>query len=94
MDHDPVNLGRCEHCGILLELDEMSIENVNQQWTCPNGMCSGTLTVKSFGFQVVGGNLIRDRWVCLSGGWTTNKPNGKIVLRPSITVRPPISLPV
>ena len=62
------SLGLCEHCGILLTIEDMPMGSMDAIWKCPK--CSGVLTGKSFGYE----ENRKTRWVGNDGKWTTVRP--------------------
>ena len=62
-------LGLCEHCGALLNMQDIPTEGMNAEWRCPR--CEEALTGVSFGFE---GNM-QVRWVGPEGKWVQTRPS-------------------
>ena len=72
-------LGLCEHCQILLTIEDMPPEAIDAEWRCPK--CNGILTNKTFGYEEVGkGDWKKTLWVGKDGKWTKEKPKGNFDL--------------
>lgn len=63
-----ISLGLCEHCNVLLSVQNMPAGSMDAVWKCSS--CSGVLTGQSFGYE--GGKKVR--WVGPDGMWTTERP--------------------
>jgi len=63
-------LGLCEHCNILITIEDMPVEAMDAEWRCPN--CEGILTGKSFGYE--DGKTTKTRWVGKDKQWIKTKP--------------------
>ena len=69
----PAGLGLCEHCQILLTMEDMPSESMDAEWRCPK--CNGILTSKTFGYEELDKEKWeRTRWVGKDGKWTNEKP--------------------
>jgi len=62
------SLGLCEHCNVLLTIEDMPSGSMDAEWECAN--CSGVLTGLSFGYE--GSRKVH--WVGPDGVWTTERP--------------------
>ena len=62
-------LGRCEHCGTILNVSDAPADAMDAVWKCPK--CKKEITGLSFGYD---GNNQKFRWVGPNGEWTRTKP--------------------
>lgn len=65
-------LGMCEHCGILLTLEDMPQDSMNADWSCRK--CKKPLTGKSFGYSEIGDQWEKNKWVGKGNIWIAEKP--------------------
>ncbi len=64
-----VGLGLCEHCGVLISIENMPVEAMDAEWRCPK--CDQVITGQSFGYNK---DHKRVRWVGKDEKWTEDKP--------------------
>jgi hypothetical protein len=82
-------LGLCEHCGLLLSIEDLPIEAMDAEWRCPK--CEGILNGQSFGYEGSGQEYRKVLWVGRDGKWTKEKPtepfdlgSWHIIIRPRV----------
>lgn len=66
------SLGLCEHCSVLLTLEDMPLEAINAELHCSS--CQGVLSGLSFGYDEVDGKPERTRWVNYQKKWCQTRP--------------------
>jgi hypothetical protein len=72
------NVGKCEHCNILLSTQIML--NLTGELHCPT--CGKAITSKSLGYDMEGGSVSRKvKWIDENGEWTTIKPKVDYIIR-------------
>ncbi len=62
-------LGLCEHCGVLISLEDMPLDAMGAEWRCPQ--CEQVITGQSFGYNE---SHEKVRWVGKDKKWVENKP--------------------
>lgn len=67
------SLGLCEHCNVLISLEEMPAEALDAIWHCPS--CNAKLTHCSFGYDRGLQDARKVKWVGSDGQWTDQKPS-------------------
>jgi NAD-dependent SIR2 family protein deacetylase len=81
------SLGLCEHCGALLNIEDLPSDAMNAEWRCPK--CKGTITNKTFGYEEVNGVYKKIQWVWKGKKWTQRKPTENFDLNNwHITIKP------
>jgi hypothetical protein len=65
-------LGLCEHCGAMMSIQNMPADAADADWPCPK--CKKKTTHKTFGYENIGGDWKRTKWVGKDGKWTSVKP--------------------
>lgn len=65
-------LGLCEHCQMLLSIENMPAESMDAEWRCPE--CNGTLTSKTFGYDETPQGCKKTQWVGPDKKWTSERP--------------------
>lgn len=68
-------LGICEHCGVVLSIQDMPAEAMDGVWACPN--CRKALTNESFGYSKNGKKM---HWVGPEGKWVDEEPSKRFQL--------------
>lgn len=71
-------LGLCEHCGVLLTIEDLPADAMDADWVCPK--CKGLLTMRSFGYADEEGEEEQRRYVGPDGKWTDARPEKDFVL--------------
>jgi hypothetical protein len=80
-------LGLCEHCGVLLALEDFPPEAMDTEWRCLK--CKGVLTNKTFGYGEINGVWKKIQWVGKGKKWTQRKPTENFDLNNlHITIEP------
>lgn len=62
-------LGPCEHCGVLLSIEDMPGDAMNSVWRCPQ--CAGIISGLSFGYEGEGEATKKVKWVGSGGIWAS-----------------------
>ena len=65
-------LGLCEHCGVLISVEDMSGDAMDGEWHCPK--CTCVLSGLSFGYEGEGKETKKVKWVGPEGKWVAVKP--------------------
>jgi len=65
-------LGLCEHCGVLLSIENMPPDSMNADWYCLD--CKKLLTGRSFGYESINNKWEKTKWVGKKGEWVADKP--------------------
>jgi hypothetical protein len=71
-------LGKCEHCGAVFTMNNMSGDSADSDWACSG--CRNKLGPASFGLEEVNGRWQKTRWVGPGGAWVGKKPESSFVL--------------
>ena len=72
------NLGLCEHCDSLLNINGMRPEAIDKKWVCPH--CGKIISFASFGFEPIEAGFKKVRWVGSAGAWVTAAPTENFIL--------------
>lgn len=72
--HSPEGLGICEHCGILVSVRDWLIAVFKKdKWpVCPK--CGKQLTKESFGYEKIGKDFKKMKWVGPEKKWIDKRP--------------------
>jgi len=65
-------LGLCEHCGLLLSIEDLPADAMNAELRCPK--CEGILNGESFGYDGNGEKTKKTRWVGPDRNWVKERP--------------------
>ena len=66
------SLGLCEHCGVLLTIQDLPTDALDASWTCPK--CGQELSHRSFGYSDESEKAQKILWVGSDGKWMDKKP--------------------
>lgn len=80
-------LGLCEHCNVLLTIEDLSGDAAGTTWHCPQ--CKGHLTHASFGYDRGGKGAQKIRWVGPDGTWVDQRPESEFTLGEWLILIPP-----
>lgn len=81
------SLGLCEHCGVLLTMEEMPSDAINAEWRCFK--CNDVLSHRSFGYDRGEQGAQKVKWVGPNGEWTEEEPKDDFDLGNLFVMSPP-----
>lgn len=71
-------LGKCEHCGQIISLEDYAGSEGNETWHCKH--CRKPIGHVSFGYDKPGAGCKKVRWIGPKGKWVSKKPTDSFTL--------------